>query len=215
MVKAVNCEVVISTVRLIAICLSVIKERATNQLNASTSSREIINPERIRWVITVPAIWVRSQVYFGFMINIIQDIAARQAMENAAVAAGFPSEQIEIALEPEAAVLDCLQTNIVRKLILDILFTIFQDRRTMNKSFVVVDAGGGTIDIAVYKSCKSNDTLVEVIKPSGGDWGSYRVNQQFEELLAELLGAEYLKTVKGTHFWYEVLDAFEVRINNV
>ncbi|WAR27208.1 HS12B-like protein [Mya arenaria] len=55
-----------------------------------------VKPEEISWVLTVPAIW---------------DDGAKQFMREAAETAGISSDQLIIALEPEAAAIYCLATE--------------------------------------------------------------------------------------------------------
>lgn len=74
---------------------------------------------------------------------------------------------------------------------------------------MVIDAGGGTIDITVHKP-NEDGTLIEVHPPSGGDWGSTNVNKEFIRVLEELYGADFLNSIKGTEYWLEVIDSFEV-----
>jgi hypothetical protein len=57
-VKASNCDFTIPTEQLISICIGVIIERAMDELNTSATVR--ISRAEIRWVVTVPAIWVSS-----------------------------------------------------------------------------------------------------------------------------------------------------------
>jgi hypothetical protein len=73
---------------------------------------------------------------------------------------------------------------------------------------MVVDAGGGTVDITVHHN--ESDGLVELHSPSGGMWGSSNINTNFEELLGELFGKEHMPEVKGSHTWHHVMDIFEV-----
>jgi hypothetical protein len=70
---------------------------------------------------------------------------------------------------------------------------------------MVVDAGGGTVDITVHRN-RSEGGLVELHSPSGGAWGSFYINKEFEKLLEELLGAE----MKNTSAWFQIMDIFEV-----
>lgn len=74
---------------------------------------------------------------------------------------------------------------------------------------MVVDAGGGTIDITVHKKT-SDGSLAELHSPTGGNWGSSYVNKQFEQLLCNLLGMEYINSIKGSEYWMAVMDSFEV-----
>lgn len=72
---------------------------------------------------------------------------------------------------------------------------------------MVVDAGGGTVDITVHHN--SSNGLVEIHSPSGGSWGSSYINKQFEELLEELFGREHIATFKNSKDWYIMMDTFE------
>lgn len=74
---------------------------------------------------------------------------------------------------------------------------------------MVIDAGGGTIDITVHKA-KENGTLKEVLSPSGGDWGSTNMNKEFIRVMGELYGTDFINCVKGSEFWIDVVDSFEV-----
>jgi hypothetical protein len=49
--------------------------------------------------------------YFLGLIISLQDNTARQVMSNAAVQAGIPVDNLILALEPEGAVLSCLESE--------------------------------------------------------------------------------------------------------
>uniref|UniRef100_K1R2D7 Heat shock 70 kDa protein 12B n=1 Tax=Magallana gigas TaxID=29159 RepID=K1R2D7_MAGGI len=55
---------------------------------------------------------------------------------------------------------------------------------------MVLDMGGGTVDIVVHKIME-NDTLAEVYKASAGDWGGTIVDAQFKEFVVGLLKNNY------------------------
>lgn len=78
--------------------------------------------------------------------------------------------------------------------------------------FVVIDAGGGTVDITVHHN-QSEGGLVELHSPSGGIWGSSEINKQFEGLLEGVLGKENM-VVNNSTDWFEVMDIFEVHMPN-
>ena len=78
----------------------------------------------------------------------------------------------------------------------------------VSDDFMVVDAGGGTVDITAHHN-RSEGGLVELHSPSGGAWGSFYINMRFEELLLELFGADAKKNFKN---WCKVMHHFEVRI---
>ena len=75
--------------------------------------------------------------------------------------------------------------------------------------FMVVDAGGGTVDITVHRQI-SNNNFIELHSPSGGAWGSSFINTEFEKWLVGILGASCINKVKDTCLWYSVMDTFEV-----
>ncbi|XP_067415155.1 heat shock 70 kDa protein 12A-like [Emydura macquarii macquarii] len=151
--------------------LRYMKDHALNTIG-ETSYQAIYDTEDITWVITVPAIW---------------DISARQFMRLAAKEAGLItdmfSEKLIIALEPEAAAIWCKQ------LPREGFVAEGADRQKFEESpgtqFVVVDCGGGTIDITVHEIQK-NRSLRELHKASGGGWGGNRVDENFREFLKEI-----------------------------
>jgi len=81
--------------------------------------------DEILWCLTVPAIWRDRE---------------RQIMRDCAVAAGFPGghDRLLIAVEPEVAALYCR-------------YETGRDIDVNGSRFMVVDAGGGTVDITSYE----------------------------------------------------------------
>ena len=65
---------------------------------------------------------------------------------------------------------------------------------------MVLDCGGGTVDITVHKlQCEVEERFLchELIPSSGGcEWGSKYVDLYFEEFLCELLGEDLAKIYK-------------------
>ncbi|XP_060556289.1 heat shock 70 kDa protein 12A-like [Ruditapes philippinarum] len=53
--------------------------------------------------------------------------------------------------------------------------------------YIVLDAGGGTMDVTVHEAGRDN-TLREVKAASGGDWGGIIVDKEFENLLTRMVG---------------------------
>jgi hypothetical protein len=70
---------------------------------------------------------------------------------------------------------------------------------------MVVDAGGGTVDITIHKKMKTDGCLTEIHKPSGGCRAG-----EFEKMLELLLGTQYTDSIRNTDSWFSVLDSFEV-----
>ena len=82
------------------------------------------------------------------------------------------------ALEPEAAALSCLQE-------------LINVKKVTEASYLVVDCGGGTIDIAAHKMDKDTSgeiTIKELAPPSGGNYGGFSVNEKFESMLQDMFG---------------------------
>ncbi|XP_060566343.1 heat shock 70 kDa protein 12A-like [Ruditapes philippinarum] len=119
----------------------------------------------IQWVLTVPAIWGDTSKQF-----------MREAAENA----GIENERLIIALEPEAASIYCRLVPTTRN----------QDslgKLPSGSKYMILDAGGGTIDITVHETTQNNG-LKEIYKASGGDYGGTMVDRAFEEFISEILG---------------------------
>lgn len=62
-----------------------------------------------------------------------------------------------------------------------------------DKVIMVLDCGGGTVDITIHKLlCNPDERFLckEILPSSGGcEWGSKYVDLYFEEFLKEFLGA--------------------------
>ena len=81
---------------------------------------------------------------------------------------------LSLALEPEAAAVHCLQQAKKTGAITD------------PKCYLVLDIGGGTVDITAHK-INDNGSIDVVLPPTGNDWGGVRVNQEFKEFLGNLI----------------------------
>ncbi|XP_053372695.1 heat shock 70 kDa protein 12B-like [Mercenaria mercenaria] len=152
----------------------------------------IITDTDIHWVLTVLAIWSDP---------------AKQFMRQAAIKAGIVTERLTIALEPEAASLYC------RHLPLDA--TVSGDNLLIaelppGSKYMVLDAGGGTIDITVHE-VQSQYTLQEVRAANGGDWGGIMVDKAFEKFLCDLVGKTVFQAFKEseTEDWIYMIREFE------
>ena len=77
-----------------------------------------------------------------------------------------------------------------------------------DQDFMVVDAGGGTIDITVHGTRVGG--LVEIDTPSGGMWGSSYINKKFEALLEEMFTKQHIDEMKNSDQWCYVMENFEV-----
>ncbi|XP_064603037.1 heat shock 70 kDa protein 12A-like isoform X2 [Liolophura sinensis] len=144
-----------------AMSIRYLKEHLSQSLPQQVADSEI------QYVITVPAIW---------------DEDAKQFMRKAAVQAGIPSEQVTLALEPEAASIFCQALLATKGSGGDMSDP--DDISATGSRYIVVDAGGGTVDTTVHEIVKGE--LKELHKASGGGWGGTQVDQEFQDLLMEI-----------------------------
>uniref|UniRef100_A0AAU0MV74 Heat shock protein family A member 12 variant X13 n=1 Tax=Urechis unicinctus TaxID=6432 RepID=A0AAU0MV74_UREUN len=136
-----------------------------------------INLQLIRWVITVPAIWTDS---------------AKQFMKEAAVKAGLvdniDSGKLLIALEPEAASICCQQLPLA-----DFEMSgANSSTLAVGSQYLVLDAGGGTLDITAHKVLPDNN-LEELYFANGGPLGSVRVNDNMLCLLDRIFQHKFVE----------------------
>ncbi|MEV4335494.1 Hsp70 family protein [Streptomyces sp. NPDC049590] len=174
---------------LIVAYLRQIYECALDQISASGYSAD-----DIRWCLTVPAIWTDYQ---------------KQVMRDAAKNAGFPAEdgRLLLAYEPEAAAHHARvsRVRVTRG-------RSKTDLMAAGVRFMVVDCGGGTVDITAYEN-DENGMMVELTRANGGKLGSNYINQAFQDtLLASRFGShEVLEEMRTKHpaAYLELLDAWE------
>ncbi len=77
--------------------------------------------------------------------------------------------------------------------------------------YMVVDCGGGTVDITVHEIAENN--LKEVFKATGGPYGSCSVDAAFEELLGDVLGRAFIDDYKRKRAFgfVDLMIAFEAK----
>ncbi|XP_069130726.1 heat shock 70 kDa protein 12A-like [Argopecten irradians] len=123
----------------------------------------------IQYVLTVPAIW---------------DDKAKQFMREAARLGGIEGEQLMIALEPEAASIQCQH--------------IPMGKDGGEATYMVVDLGGGTADITVHqRNCLGGRSeLKELHQATGGAYGGKSVDDAFEHFLCDIVGKTNLDKLK-------------------
>jgi hypothetical protein len=62
--------------------------------------------------------------------------------------------------------------------------------RAQGEKFVILDCGGGTVDVTVHSLVtKTPFRLNELAPPSGGPWGSTYVDAAFCDVLRDMTGA--------------------------
>ncbi|KAK4901484.1 hypothetical protein LTR49_027212 [Elasticomyces elasticus] len=137
-------------------------------------------------VLTVPAVW---------------SDAAKNATFKAAEAAGM-GDEIRMISEPEAAAVYTLQA-------------IQPNHLKVGHNFVVIDAGGGTVDLISYTIRQLKPLrLEELAKGSGGFCGAAFLNVRFEQFVSNKLGAETFAEIrdKKPKSWLVALKYFEEHV---
>ncbi|XP_061546503.1 heat shock 70 kDa protein 12A isoform X5 [Phycodurus eques] len=196
-----------------AYALAFFKEQALKELSDQTGG-EFDNND-VRWVITVPAIW---------------KMPAKQFMREAAYKSGLVSrdnpEQLIIALEPEAASIYCRKLRLHQMVDLssqttqngfsptdNVGSTMTQASPGHGDRYVVVDCGGGTVDLTVHQIRLPEGHLKELYKASGGPYGSLGIDYEFEKLLCQIFGQDFIDQfkIKRPAAWVDLMIAFESR----
>nr|AAI34858.1 Si:dkey-61p9.6 protein [Danio rerio] len=151
--------------------LRYLKDHALEKIKENTTGKTFIASD-VTWVLTVPAIW---------------NAAAKQFMREAAIEAGLviesEPERLVFALEPEAASIYCKQLPsegyISEEACRDTL------EQKPGTQYMVVDCGGGTIDITVHEVVEDGK-LKELNAASGNDMGGQTVDRKFISFLKEI-----------------------------
>ncbi|XP_064603115.1 heat shock 70 kDa protein 12B-like [Liolophura sinensis] len=160
----------------------------------SGSLQQQVADSEIQYVLTVPAIWGED---------------AKQFMRKAAMQSDILGDQLAIALEPEAASIFC--QSLLANSRSDDEFCDAGDISRNGSRYIVVDAGGGTVDTTVHEVMLSGD-LKELHKASGGGWGGTQVDDQFTELLLKIFTVKVMKEFGKNHKldWLELEKEFEI-----
>ncbi|CAC5386627.1 unnamed protein product [Mytilus coruscus] len=116
----------------------------------------------VQWILTVPVIW---------------NLTTRGFLQKAAIMAGISKHQLTLLLEPDAAALYCEQKEF--EILRGKDGQRFLSRLPLNAKYLVVDLGGGTIDITVHRRGQGHLTYKD--KALGLKWGGKKVNECFEE----------------------------------
>ncbi|XP_023825846.1 heat shock 70 kDa protein 12A-like isoform X2 [Salvelinus sp. IW2-2015] len=198
----------VKAIDIFAYALAFFKEQALKELSDQAGAE--FDNTNIRWVITVPAIW---------------KMPAKQFMREAAYKAGLVPrdnpEQLIIALEPEAASIYCRKLRLHQ--MIDVGTKTTQNGfsptenvgagMTQGDRYVVVDCGGGTVDLTVHQIQLPEGHLKELYKASGGPYGSIGIDYEFEKLLCKIFGPDFIDQfkIKRPAAWVDLMIAFESR----
>ncbi|KAF9437624.1 Heat shock 70 kDa protein 12A [Entomortierella beljakovae] len=161
-----------------------VKEKILNQFGSSYSQN------KFRYCLTVPAIWSDK---------------AKNVMRKAAIQADLITEsdhpdRLSLVSEPEAAALYCERA-------------CKQFDLKHGDQFMICDAGGGTVDLIVYKvdSSTGKRHLSEVTKGHGASCGSMFIDLNLSNLLTEKFG-RLTKTPIPKKTLSNLIDAFAYQL---
>ena len=148
-----------------------------------------INTANIEWIITIPVIWSHKAVK-----KMREWIKAAQLIQD--------DNQCRIEYEP-----DCAALAIYHKLIKDDTNN-FHDGDT----YILVDAGGGTVDITCYKIYLSKCEVEEIASPTGGILGGCYIDDKYIELLENIFSKEWMNEFKteSPNIFVNIIDNFKI-----
>ena len=95
--------------------------------------------------------------------------------------AGMPPDNVDIALEPEAAAFASRQ---------DLLHVYEEQGRPEHLRVVMVDCGGGTVDVKVQDIDMATGKYRDIDMADGGAWGGTVVDKKIREVVAESIGPD-------------------------
>ncbi|MBN3295792.1 HS12A protein, partial [Amia calva] len=193
-----------------AYALQFFKEQALKELSDQTGS-EFDNSD-VRWVITVPAIWKQP---------------AKQFMRQAAYKVGEGDKRINyksgcmeriLTLQLSTSVLLHSKEHVRRNrqsrtfLVENVIGELWSELEEGDR-YVVVDCGGGTVDLTVHQIRLPEGHLKELYKASGGPYGSIGIDYEFEKLLCKIFGPDFIDQfkIKRPAAWVDLMIAFESR----
>jgi len=124
----------------------------------------------------------------------------RKAAFDAGMISSENSDRPRLCLEPEAACMACEDQRILEQG--EQNAGIQQQLLKNGDRFMVLDCGGGTVDITVHHvEGTSPLKLTEICEASGGPWGSTFVDQEFEQFLKKLMGDDCWNDFKPSSAW--------------
>ena len=168
--------------------LKFISDDALKELNRKRTNYKYEKNE-IKWVVTVPAIWDEFGKHF-----------MRECAEEARM------EKVSIALEPEAASLTIFDDSYIS-----------EELKKPGKIFMLIDAGGYTVDITLNEIIDEKRNLRQLSPPSGGPLGSMNINKDLIDLIYEIYGKEKIENIINNDYqaWKLTLDSIEQKKKEV
>ncbi|RIA79989.1 hypothetical protein C1645_793456 [Glomus cerebriforme] len=112
----------------------------------------------------------------------------RECAYNAGLIKERYSEKLQFTTEPEAAAIHCMESSLK-----------VNDLNTPGTTFMIVDCGGGTVDLTTRKLLKDKQ-LGEVTERAGDFCGSTFVDKEFLNALRKILGDRAINLFKDKHY---------------
>ncbi|CAL1578516.1 unnamed protein product [Knipowitschia caucasica] len=220
-----------------AYALAFFREQALKELSDQTGG-DFDNSD-VRWVITVPAIWKMAAKQFMREAAYKSGLVSRETPEQLIIAlepeaasiycrklrlhqmVDLTSPQASHNLSPTEPLGTCMNQakEGVRKnrqsrtfLVENVIGELWSELQEGDR-YVVVDCGGGTVDLTVHQIRLPEGHLKELYKASGGPYGSIGVDYEFEKLLCQIFGQDFVDQfkVKRPAAWVDLMIAFESR----
>ncbi|KAG9298805.1 hypothetical protein G9A89_015826 [Geosiphon pyriformis] len=130
---------------------------------------------QVLYVMTIPAEW--REYTKGIM---------RGCAYESEIIDTLDSENLEFTSEPEAAAMHCLKV-------------VEEHKLKAGESFLVVDCGGGTVDLTT-RQLRPDGKLDEITERTGDLCGSTFVDREFMKWLGKNLGEVAMERVKTEHY---------------
>ncbi|XP_063348087.1 heat shock 70 kDa protein 12A isoform X2 [Pelmatolapia mariae] len=220
-----------------AYALAFFKEQALKELSDQTGG-EFDNSD-VRWVITVPAIWKMPAKQFMREAAYKSGLVSRENPEQLIIALepeaasiycrklrlhqmvdlgtqttqnGFsPSDNVGSGMgQAKEHVRRNRQSRTF--LVENVIGELWSELEEGDR-YVVVDCGGGTVDLTVHQIRLPEGHLKELYKASGGPYGSIGIDYEFEKLLCKIFGQDFIDQfkIKRPAAWVDLMIAFESR----
>ncbi|XP_054456419.1 heat shock 70 kDa protein 12A [Anoplopoma fimbria] len=220
-----------------AYALAFFKEQALKELSDQTGS-EFDNND-VRWVITVPAIWKMPAKQFMREAAYKSGLVSRENPEQLIIALEPEAASIYcrklrlhqmVDLGIHTTQNGCSPTDNVGSgmtqakehvrrnrqsrtfLVENVIGELWSELEEGDR-YVVVDCGGGTVDLTVHQIRLPEGHLKELYKASGGPYGSLGIDFEFEKLLCKIFGQDFIDQfkIKRPAAWVDLMIAFESR----
>ncbi|KAH8019252.1 hypothetical protein HPB51_018479 [Rhipicephalus microplus] len=210
------------------------RDQALKEL--SEQSATTILPDDVRWVVTVPAIWrqpakqfMRAAAYKAGigspdfpeqLIIALEPEAASVYCRKLRMHQLVPEAPARVHLFREAAPELNTEPAVDERPDMHILpplrSEVIEDYLYGGTKYMVVDCGGGTVDITVHELHDQHGTLKELHKATGGPCGSLGIDREFERLLRAIFSSDFMDQfkLKRPAAYVDLMVAFEARKRN-